>query len=530
MIDLIIKNARIIDGTGSPFFRGAVLVDDNTVTIRRGDDALDGVEARRVIDAADRIVCPGFVDLHSHAGLTILGEPHHDPKVRQGVTTELIGIDGISHAPFKTREELERYIWLDSGLNGYPPEADWLTTQQLLHKYDNKVAVNIAYILGNSPVRIWAVGWNQRPATSAEIADMQAVIRESMEEGAWGLSTGLDYPPGAYADTAELIAISETTARLGGFYHTHTRASLKSQGTYAPWEEAIEIGRKSGVPIHLTHFRQPKQGEGSHHGYLGLVEDARDSGMDVTFDCYTYPYSGTTVAIQMPFWAKDGGPERLMAALKDPYDRNRIKKELSSRSDAPALWNQNWLTNFTQPQNHKYDGRNITSIAETREQEPADALIDLLIEENLGISEVGTGTNAETLPAFVSHPYGMIASDAILFGEYPNPRTYGCFPVVLAELVRAEKHLRLPEAIRKMTSFPAQRLGLPDRGVLRDGFRADIVIFDPDTVHTAATREDPKHFPVGIDYVIVNGEIVIENGENSGATPGRALRRGTATT
>ena len=530
MIDLIIKNARIIDGTGSPYFRGAVLVSDNTLTIRRGEDALDGVEASRVIDAADRVVCPGFVDLHSHAGLTILGEPHHDPKVRQGVTTELVGIDGISHAPFKTREELERYIWLDSGLNGYPPEADWLTTQQLLHKYDNKVAVNIAYILGNSPVRIWAVGWNERPATDAEIADMQAVIRESMEEGAWGLSTGLDYPPGAYADTAELIAISETAAKLGGFYHTHTRASLKAKGTYAPWEEAIEIGRKSGVPVHLTHFRQPKQGEGSHLGYLGLVENARDEGLDVTFDCYTYPYSGTTVAISMPFWSKDGGPERLMAALEDPGDRTKMKNDLNSRSDASDFWNKRWLTNFTQPQNHKYDGRNITTIAEMREQEPAEALFDLLIEENLGISEVGTGTNAETLPAFVSHPFGMIASDAILFGEYPNPRTYGCFPIVLAEFVRAEKHLRLPEAIRKMTSFPAQRLGLPDRGVLRDGFRADIVIFDPDTVRTDATKEDPKHYPVGIDHVIVNGEVVIENGENTGVTPGRALRRGTATT
>lgn len=530
MIDLLIKNARIIDGTGSASFRGSVLVDENTVTIRRGETALDGVEAKRVIDAGNRVASPGFIDLHSHAGLTILGEPHHDPKVRQGVTTELVGIDGISHAPFKTKEELERYIWLDAGLNGYPPEADWLSTQQLLRKYDNTVAVNIAYILGNSPVRIWAVGWEQKPATDAEIANMQAVIRESMEEGAWGLSTGLDYPPGAYADTEELIALSETTAKLGGFYHTHTRASLKSKGVYAPWDEAIEIGRKSGVPVHLTHFRQPKQGEGSHHGYLGLVEDARDEGLDVTFDCYTYPYSGTTVAIHMPFWAKDGGPERLMAALKDPYDRAKMKRELNSRSDASDIWDHRWLTNFTQSQNRKYDGHNIRSIAEMREQDPVDALFDLMIEENLGISEVGTGTNAHTLPAFVSHPYGMIASDAILFGEYPNPRTYGCFPIVLAEFVRAEKHLRLPEAIRKMTSFPAQRLGLPDRGILRDGFRADIVVFDPDTVRTVATREDPKHYPVGIDYVIVNGEVVIDEGENTGATPGRALRRGTMTT
>ena len=251
------------------------------------------------------------------------------------------------------------------------------------------------------------------------------------------------------------------------------------------------------------------------------MEDARDEGMDVTFDCYTYPLSGTTITIGLPHWAKDGGPERLMAALRDPHDRARMAAEVSR-----DRLRDNWLTNFTQPQNKQYEGRLITDIAEMRGQEPADALFDLLLEENLGISTVGLGTNAQTLHAFVSHPAGMIASDAILFGEYPNPRTYGCFPIVLAEFVRAEKHLRLPEAIRKMTSFPAQRLGLPDRGILRDGFKADIVIFDPATVKTHATREDPHHYPVGIDYVIVNGEVVIENGENSGALPGRALRRG----
>ena len=287
----------------------------------------------------------------------------------------------------------------------------------------------------------------------------------------------------------------------------------------------MEIGRRSGIPVHLTHYRQGRQGLGSHLDYLGLVENARDEGLDVTFDCYTYPYSGTTITIGLPHWAKDGGPERLIAALKDPDDRARMKREL-----AQNRLENNWLTNFTQPQNKKYDGRLVTEIAEMRGQDPADALFDLLLEENLGISTVGLGTNPQTLPAFVSHPYGMIASDAILFGEYPNPRTYGCFPIVLAEFVRAEKHLRLPEAIRKMTSFPPQRLGLPDRGILRDGFRPDIVIFDPDTVKTHATKDDPKHYPVGINYVIVNGQVVIENGTNTGALAGRALRRGHAHT
>ena len=214
-----------------------------------------------------------------------------------------------------------------------------------------------------------------------------------------------------------------------------------------------------------------------------------------------------------------------MAALEDPDDRARMKREIPKE----RLEN-NWLTNFAQRRNRRYDGRLLTDIAEMLGQDPADALFDLLAEENLGISTVGLGTNPQTLPAFVSHPYGMIASDAILFGEHPNPRSYGCFPIVLAEFVRAEKHLRLPEAIRKMTSFPAQRLGLPDRGLLRDGFKADIVIFDPDTVKTHATKTDPKHYPIGIEYVIVNGQVVIDRGENTGVLPGRALRRGCPST
>ena len=526
MLDLLIRNGLVIDGSGSPGFHAAVLVENERVIIHRGDTS--DLEAARVIDAAGHVVCPGFVDLHSHAGLTILGAPDHDPKVRQGVTTELVGIDGISHAPFKNQKELHRYIWLDSGLNGYPPmPADWLTVADLLGKYDNQVAINVAYILGNSPARIWAVGWHDRPATGAELEDMKSVVREAMEEGAWELSTGLDYPPGNYADTDELVALAEESARMGGFYHTHTRASLKSQGLLAPWEEALEIGRRSGSPVHLTHYRQGAQGVGSHLDYLGLVERGRDEGMDVTFDCYTYPYpySGTTITIGFPGWSKDGGPERLMSALKDPRDRARLRRDLARE------WVEDqWLTNFTQPQNARYDGRLLTDIAEMRGQVPEDALFDLLIEENLGISTVSLGTNPHTLPAFVSHPCGMIASDAILFGEYPNPRSYGCFPIVLAEFVRAEKHLRLPEAIRKMTSFPAQRLGLPDRGLLRDGFKADIVVFNPDTVKTHATKADPKQYPVGIEYVIVNGQVVIDRCENTGVLPGRGLRRGHGST
>ena len=239
MTDLLIENGLIIDGSGGPGYYAAVSVRDERIAIHRGE--VPQLDAARTIDAAGKVVCPGFVDLHSHAGLTILGEPHHDPKVRQGVTTELIGIDGISHSPFKSHDELRRYIWLDSGLNGYPPEpADWLSVADQLDKYDDTVAINIAYILGNSSVRIWGVGWGAEPATDAQLEDMKAVVREAMEEGAWGLSTGLDYPPGAYASTEELAALANVSARMGGFYHTHTRASLRARGLLAA------LGRGAG--------------------------------------------------------------------------------------------------------------------------------------------------------------------------------------------------------------------------------------------------------------------------------------------
>ena len=524
MLDLLITNGTVIDGSGSAGFRAAVAIEDERLTILRGD--VSELEATRTIDAAGRVVCPGFVDLHSHAGLTILGAPHHDPKVRQGVTTELVGIDGISHAPFKTTAELNRYIWLDSALNGYPPQpADWLTVAGLLDRYDSQVAINMAFILGNSPVRIWSIGWEATPASAAQQADMEAVVADAMSAGAWGLSSGLDYPPGAYADTAELAGLARTTARYGGFYHTHIRSSLRQQGPLLPWEEALEIGRGGDCPVHLTHYYQSARAPIGHHAYLGLVENARAAGQDVTFDIFSYANSSTTPTIVLPHWAKEGGPERLIDALRNADERRQIRRDLTEKPD-PWGWDTGWYTNFSKPEHAAYDGRSIQDIAALRGQDPVDAFLDLILEENLGITWVGTTPSDRTLHEFIAHPFGMIASDALLFGDHPNPRSYGCFPQVLGEYVRKEKRLSLEEAIRKMTAFPAQRLGLPDRGLLRDGFKADVVIFDPATVEALSTPGNLRAYPRGIDTVIVNGVVVIHEGENSGALPGRALRRG----
>lgn len=526
MLDLLIKNGLIIDGTGNVGFYGAVGVEGETVRILRGD--VSDLEAVRAIDAAGSVVSPGFIDVHAHSGLVILAEPRHEPKVRQGITTELIGVDGNSYAPFHSHQDFLAFVGLNSGLDGNPAlPGTWSSVAEYLAMFDNKVAVNICYILGNSPLRIATVGWEDRPATPAEIANMQSLLREGMEEGAYGISTGLDYPPGSYADTDELVALSQVGAKLGGIYHSHVRNKLGDR-FLDPFRECIEIGRRSGIPSHITHFYQRANSAGGSAQLLGLVEDAREiEGLDVTFDSYPYIWSGTRILILFPDWAHDGGPKKLKEVLDSPDARERLRDEVSPRGIG---WQDMWLGYFKRPHNHQYEGRSMAEIAAMRNQHPVDALCDLLLEEDLQTSFSTAGGSTLSLPKFVSHPYSMVGSDAVLLGDFPSPRTYGCFPVILGEYVRENRFLELPTAIRKMTSFPAQRLGIPDRGLLRDGFKADITIFNPRTVKSPATRHEPKQFPIGIDYVIVNGKVVVDQGEHTGTLAGRALRRGRAST
>ncbi|MCH7624912.1 MAG: D-aminoacylase [Chloroflexi bacterium] len=520
MLDLLITNGYILDGTGSPGFYGSVGVEGDKIRMFRGDTA--SVEAARTIDAADHVVSPGFIDMHSHAGLVILSEPEHHPKVRQGITTELIGVDGNSYAPFRSHDDFLAFVELNSGLDGNPPlPGRWSTVEQYLEMFDRKAAVNIAYILGNSPVRINVIGWDDRPATRADIANMKAIIREAMEEGAVGLSTGLDYPPGSFADTDELVELSSQVVDMGGIYHTHVRYHLGDM-YLDPFKEALEIGTRSGIPVHITHFYQRAPSTGGGRGLLRLVEDAAGSGQDVTFDSYPYIYGSTRLLIMVPDWAHIGGIGKLKEVLASDEGRERLKKEVVPRGTS---WHEVWLTYFKQPQNHQYEGHSIASIAEMRKQHPVDTICDLLLEEDLQTCYISMGANGNSLPAFVTHPLSMVGSDAVLLGDFPSPRTYGCFPVILSEYVREENQMSLPNAIRKMTSFPAQRLGLHDRGLLRDGMKADITVFSANNVRAPATRTEPKQFPIGIPYVIVNGTVVIDDGEHTGALPGRALGR-----
>ena len=354
---------------------------------------------------------------------------------------------------------------------------------------------------------------------------MKALVREAMEEGAFGMSTGLDYPPGNFANTDELVELSRQVADLGGIYHTHVRYRLGDR-FLDPFREAIEIGQRSGVPVHITHFYQRSPSPGAGHRLIRLVEDAHEAGQDVTFDSYPYIYGSTRLLIVFPDWAHDGGPEKLKQMLRSEDSRERLRREVGPR--APS-WHDMWLTYFKKPENHRFEGRSISEVADMMGTHPVDSMCELLLDEDLQTCYVAAGANGNTLPAFVTHPLSMVGSDAVLLGDFPSPRTYGCFPLILSEYVREERQMSLPTAVRKMTSFPAQRLGIPDRGILKDGMEADITVFDPEGVRAPATRTEPKQNPVGIEYVIVNGTVVIDEGTHTGALPGRALRHGRGT-
>lgn len=525
MLNTLIKNGLVVDGTGNPGFYAGVGVRGEEVCILRGDHS--DIQAHHTIDASGKVVCPGFIDMHAHTGLIILAEPEHHPKVRQGITTELVGVDGNSYAPFTSHQDLLDFIELNSGLDGAPPlPGSWSTVAEYLSMFDNKVAVNIAYVIGNSPIRICAMGWDDTPATDTDVANMRAMLREGMEEGAFGISTGLDYPPGSYATTDELVSLSQEVARLGGIYHTHLRNTLGDR-FLDPAREALEIGKRAGLPCHLTHFYQRITHPGSARQLLGLVDESVDSGQDVTMDCFPYTYSSTRVLIMFPQWAHNGGPTRLKQVLRSDEGRERLREEVRPRGQS---WSDIWLTYFKRPHNKRFEGRSVAEVADTLGKSEVDALCDLLLDEDLQTSYVTPGPNLTTLPDFMTHPLTMVGTDGLLLGDFPSPRTYGTFPTLLSHYVRNEKLITMAEAIRKMTSFAALRLGIPDRGILRDGMKADIVVFDPTTVHSPATRHQPRQYPTGIEHVLVNGQSVVTDGDHTGALPGRSLRRGRPST
>ncbi|HEU4674210.1 MAG TPA: amidohydrolase family protein, partial [Candidatus Limnocylindrales bacterium] len=477
-----------------------------------------------------RAVAPGFIDLHSHSGLVLFADGRHEPKVRQGVTTEVIGVDGLSYAPFADARDLADLVEMNAGLDGRPDGLDpaWTTAASYLGRFDGRTSVNVAMLVGNSALRIGAVGWRDEPASDRALESMRSNLREAMEEGAFGLSSGLDYPPGAYATTDELAALAAEAARHGGFYHSHVRYDLGDR-FLDPFREAIEIGRRGAAPAHLTHFYHRATFPGSPEEMLALVDDARAGGLDVTFDAYPYEWASTRLLIMLPIWVQDGGPRPTKERLADRAARDRIRAEMRERgtlyAGAGGLGDVR-IGAFTRPENRRWEGRTLGELCAETGVDPVDAVCDLLLGEDLRVNEVTPGPHTDGIRRFYRHPAAMVGTDSTFVGAKPSPRSYGSYPRILGQFVRDEGVLGLEEAVAKMTSRPAARLGLRDRGVLRDGAVADVVVFDPVRVRSNATYDEPRRFPDGIEQVLVGGVAVVEAGRHTGATPGRALRRG----
>ncbi len=526
--DILITGGTIVDGTGAPRRAGTVVVDgDRLRVLPAGADAPD--HPARTIDATGKVVAPGFIDLHSHSGLMILAEPTHDPKVRQGITTEVIGVDGNSYAPFASPGDLEAFVHLNSGVDGRPDIAyDWDTVASYLGRFDRQVSVNIAYMIGNSALRIGAIGWDDEPATAQTTSRMAAMLREGMAEGAFGLSSGLDYPPGSYATTDELADLSRQAARSGGFYHTHVRYSLGDR-FLDPFREAIEIGRRGESPAHITHFYHRVTFPGTPDQMLELVDDARATSQDVTFDAYPAEWASTRLLILIPTWVQAGGPIKTKERLADLATRDRIRRDLDERgvlfAGAGGLRGVR-IGYLHRPDNLQWEGRTLGELIDATGRDPVDALCDLLLDEDLSPNEVTMGPHTDGIRRFLRHPIGMVGTDSTFVGAKPSPRTYGSFPRILGQFVRDEALLSLEEAIRRMTSAAATRLRLRERGVIRDGAIADLVVFDPATVRSNATYDEPRQYPDGIETVIVNGDLVVDGGAHTGRTPGRALHSG----
>jgi N-acyl-D-amino-acid deacylase len=535
--ELLIDRGTIVDGTGSPGFAGAVGVwrehpgASARLTVLRDPTDIEVAigKSDRVLDVRDRVVAPGFIDLHSHSGLMLLAEPRHEPKVRQGVTTEVVGVDGLSYAPIPSRQRLDELVEMNGGLDGRPNlELDWDSVETYLERFDRGMGLNVAFLVGNSALRLATTGWEERQPTAGELADMRSMLVEAMEQGAYGISSGLDYPPGSYASTGELANLAHEAARLGGIYHTHVRYTLGDR-FLDPFREAIDIGRRGGAPTHITHFYHRATFPGTPEQMLGLVDDARADGLDVTFDAYPYEWASTRLLITVPPWVQAGGPGPTKERLVDPALRARIRDELQARGVLYA--GKGGLADirlgyFAQPENLRFEGRTLGDVSADIGGDIVDVLCNLLIAEGLRINQVTPGPHTDGIRRFYRHPVSMVGTDSTFVGAKPSPRSYGSYPRILGQFVREEALLSLEDAVAKMTSRPAGRLGLRDRGRIADGFVADLVVFDPATVRSNATYDEPRRFPDGIEHVLVNGTHVVAAGEHTGALPGRALRRG----
>jgi dihydroorotase/N-acyl-D-amino-acid deacylase len=528
--DIVIRNGHIFDGTGSPWYSGDVAIRDGRIAAigRLGD-----VPAKRTIDAYGAAVAPGFIDMLGQSELTILVDPRTPSKIFQGITTEVTG-EGGSVAPLNDsliRENQDEY-------SHYGITVDWRTLREYFaHIEKQGIGINVADYVGATQVRQMVIGDDDRAPTAAELDQMKALVHQAMQQGAMGVSTSLEYAPAPYAKTDELIALASEAAKFGGIYASHIRN--EGDGEMEALEETARIGREAKIPVEIWHLKAAgKSNWGRMPQVVAFIDKQRAAGLDITADTYAYTAWNNSLSAFVPPWAHDGGDAKLIARLQDPAARARIKREM----DTPTKdWDNEWsevpgpegilISAVQNPKLLPLQGKTIADIAKAQGKDPKDALFDVLIEDKGATNVSVFGMQESDVALALKQPWVSIDNDSsaaslegVLGQEHPHPRAYGTFPRILRKYVREEKLLTLPEAIRKFSSLPAERMGFTDRGVLKAGMWADVVVFDPAAIHDVATFENPNQYSQGMEFVLVNGVPVISDGKMTGERPGRVLR------
>ncbi|MFJ9345956.1 amidohydrolase family protein [Streptomyces sp. NPDC101237] len=532
MEDLVIRDAEVVDGSGAPSYRADVVVDDGRIVAVVKEAAAAGCgrpRAVRELDAEGLVLSPGFIDMHAHSDLALLRDPDHSAKAAQGVTLEVLGQDGLSYAPVddRTLAEVRRAI---TGWNGHGDDIDfdWRSVGEYLDRLDRGIAVNAAYLIPQGTVRALAVGWEDRAATEAELERMRRLVAQGMEEGAVGMSSGLTYTPGMYAPDTELTELCRVVASYGGYYCPHHRSY--GAGALEAYREMVALTREAGCSLHLAHATMNfGVNRGRAPELLALLDQALADGADITLDTYPYTPGSTTLAAMLPSWASEGGPDAVLARLADEDTAERIRHHLESvGSDGchgvPIEWDTIEISGVADPALADFVGRTVQESARRRGEPAWTTARRLLLADRLAPSILQHVGHEENVRAIMRHRVHTGGSDGILQGSKPHPRAYGTFPHYLGHYVRELGVLSLEECVAHLTGRPAARLRLPDRGLVREGHRADLVLFDPETVAAGSTFAEPRRLPTGIPHVLIDGRFVMEDGRRTDVLAGRSVR------
>lgn len=521
VFDVVILNGRIVDGSGNPWYVADIAVARGRIV---AIDKIGRVAARRVIDADGAVVSPGFIDIHSHADMTIETYPEAPSLIMQGVTTAVIGNCGLGLAPVSPDTEALLRSYLSPFAPALPTPLPWRRFSEYLEHLERvRPSINLAPLVAHGTVRISVMGFDRRHPTDGELRAMRDAVREAMEDGAFGLSTGLVYVPGVYSETEELVQLAEELRAFNGLYASHIRG--EGDAVERAVGEALMIGRRAGVRVHVSHHKaMGRRNWGKVNATLAMMEDDRRKGFEVSCDVYPYTASSTTITSLLPAWALEGGIPAMLQRLRSPERRTAILHEMMSRRSTDQWEALRVASCNSMPE---YTGKKITSLADAWGVSPAEALVRIIESTHGACTIVNFAISETDMYTVLKHPLSIVASDGLAISpeatEYVHPRSYGTFPRAL-RFAREGADFRLEEAVRKMTAFPAQVVRLRDRGRISVGMCADIVIFDDGMIRDRATYDYPHQFPEGILYVLVNGEVTVENGRHTGARAGQVLR------